>query len=275
MSVVLGIDVGGSTTKIVGFNGRKKLIGTLQVEAADQVTSLYGAVGNFLHLHSVPLKRVKTVVLTGVGASYISDRIYEIPTNRVDEFKAIGLGGLMLADLEQALVVSMGTGTAFVRATKDEVVHIGGSGVGGGTLLGLSERLFQENDIAAIEKLARSGNLNNVDLTIRDITNNNVIGSLPPELTASNLGKIKHTATDADLALGLLNMIFQTVGMLAVFACRNDAIKDVVVTGAMTIFPQARDIFSFLEERYGVRYVIPDNAIFATAIGAAYPYLDA
>ncbi|NLM46422.1 MAG: pantothenate kinase [Firmicutes bacterium] len=274
MSVVLGIDVGVSTTKIVGYNGGKKLIGTLQVKAADQVTSLYGAVGNFLHLYSVPLRRVKTVVLTGVGASYVSDRIYEIPTYRVDEFKAIGLGGLKLTDLEQALVVSMGTGTAFVRATKDEVVHIGGSGVGGGTLMGLSERLFQENDIAAIAKLARNGNLNNVDLTIRDITNNNVIGSLPPEMTASNLGRIRHTATAADLALGLLNMIFQTVGMLAVFACRNDTIKDVVLTGAMTVFPQAREIFSFLEKRYGIRYLIPDNAIFATAIGAAYPYLD-
>ena len=274
MAVVLGIDVGGSTTKIVGYNGKKKLIGTLQVKAADQVTSLYGAVGNFLHVHSVPLQRVKTVVLTGVGASYVSDRVYEIPTYRVEEFKAIGLGGLMLANLEQALVVSMGTGTAFVRATKDRVVHIGGSGVGGGTLLGLSEKLFQENDIAAIEKLARSGNLNNVDLTIQDITKN-VIDSLPPEMTASNLGRIKHTATDSDLALGLLNMIFQTVGMLAVFACRNDTIKDVVVTGAMTVFPQAREIFSFLEQRYGIRYLIPDNAIYASAIGAAYPYLDA
>ena len=46
MGIILGIDIGGSTTKIVGYRENGVLIGMLQVRAADQITSLYGAVGN-------------------------------------------------------------------------------------------------------------------------------------------------------------------------------------------------------------------------------------
>ena len=58
---------------------------------------------------------------------------------------------------------SMGTGTAFVRAAKGEVIHIGGSGVGGGALLGLSSIILNKSDIDAILALAESGHIENVD----------------------------------------------------------------------------------------------------------------
>ena len=48
MKATIGIDIGGSTTKIAGFTEEKKLLGTLQVKASDQITSLYGALGRFL-----------------------------------------------------------------------------------------------------------------------------------------------------------------------------------------------------------------------------------
>ena len=41
MGVVLGIDIGGSTTKIAGFQESGQHIGTLRVEASDRLTSLY------------------------------------------------------------------------------------------------------------------------------------------------------------------------------------------------------------------------------------------
>ena len=45
---VLGIDVGGSTTKIVGFreeDGKQVLIAPQRVRATDPLTSIYGAFG--------------------------------------------------------------------------------------------------------------------------------------------------------------------------------------------------------------------------------------
>ena len=49
MSIVIGIDVGGSTTKIVGYAHNEKAISRLKVEAADPVTSAYGALGKFIN----------------------------------------------------------------------------------------------------------------------------------------------------------------------------------------------------------------------------------
>ena len=40
MGIILGVDVGGSTIKIIGFPSDNKLVGTLQVRATDQITSM-------------------------------------------------------------------------------------------------------------------------------------------------------------------------------------------------------------------------------------------
>jgi len=268
VGIVLGIDVGGSTTKIVGFSGGE-LLGTLQVRAADQITSLFGAIGNFLRERGAALGGVERIVLTGVGASYIDEPIYGIETRKVDEFLAIGHGALYLTGLREALVLSLGTGTAVVRAGAEGITHIGGSGVGGGTILGLASRMLNKSDIDAVIDLAESGRLENVDLSVSDILGGN-IPSLPPDLTAANFGKIKSAASEADLALGILNMVLQTAGTLAVFAARNDTIRDIVMIGMLSIFPQAHKMQETFRSLYGLNFIIPPHSVFATAIGAGH-----
>ena len=51
MGVILGIDIGGSSTKIVGLAPDLSVIDMLRVKADDPLTSLYGAMGNFLSTH--------------------------------------------------------------------------------------------------------------------------------------------------------------------------------------------------------------------------------
>lgn len=268
MEFILGVDIGGSTTKVVIFDAEKNVVDVLQVKANDQITSLYGAIGNILYKNNLSLTKISKIVLTGVGATLINGNVYDIPTYKAQEFEAIGIGGLKLSGLDEALIVSMGTGTALVRATKDKSIHIGGSGIGGGTLLGLSSKLINENDIDAIIAMANNGDLKNVDLSISEISNTD-ISSLPPTATASNFGKIKSTANNADMASGLINMLFQTVGMLAVFACLDTNIKNIVVIGSMATLPQAKTFLGAVEAFHNVNFIIPDNAAYATAIGAA------
>lgn len=272
MGIVLGIDIGGSTTKIAGYLESGQRIGTLRVEASDRLTSLYGAIGNFLSTRSIALNDVACFVITGVGAALVEGDIYGIRTERIDEFVAIGNGGLALSGKEEALVVSLGTGTAFVRAGRLGCVHIGGSGVGGGTLAGLSWHIFHENDHGAMARLAEQGDLSKVDLMISDICTNEV-GTLPSHITASNFGKITNAASNEDIAMGLVNMVFQTVGMLSVFALKNDKVKDVVLTGSLANMSLAPKIMSVVEEISDVKFFIPENATFATAIGAALPFV--
>ena len=272
MKVILGVDIGGSTTKIVAFEEKQRVLDCLQVRAGDQITSLYGAIGHILYKCKLTLADVEAFVLTGVGATMVKGDIYGIPTHRVKEFEAIGKGALELTGLKETLVVSVGTGTAFVMASEKECRHIGGSGVGGGTLTGLSSRLLGETHIDAIVAAAEKGSLRKVDLAICDISDEE-IPSLPPHVTAANFGKVESTAAKEDFALGLLNMVFETVGSLAAFACKNTQIKEIVVTGSVAALPMAQKYLDGVGMLHGVKFIIPEQAIFATAIGAALQFL--
>ena len=278
MGVVIGIDVGGSTTKIVGFKREAEgysLVHPLFVRATDPITSIYGAFGRFTNENDLALSDIERVVMTGVGASYITKPIYSLRCDTVPEFRSIGLGGLYLSGLERAVVVSMGTGTALVYAEKGkEPEYLGGTGVGGGTLVGLSKKLLGLEDIDYIQSLSEGGDLAHVDLRIGDITKKDPGLTMPDHMTASNFGKISDGATDADLAKGIMNMVFETVGMLALFASRAKDNVPVVLTGNLTTVSYAKEAFAILSSMFGVDFIIPQNAQFGTVIGTALGGLD-
>lgn len=270
MANVIGIDIGGSTTKIIGFDD-EQILSPLLVRANDPIASVYGAFGKFMSVNKLALSDIERIMVTGVGSSFVTEKLYGIPTGKVDEFIAIGMGGLFLSKLPKAIIVSMGTGTALVKADGVNVKHIGGTGVGGGTLLGLSNRMLNVRNFDDLIETAQNGNLANVDLSIGDITRD-VLEGLPPETTASNFGKISDLASKSDLALGIINLVFQTIGMLSIFATRIDHIRDVVLTGNLTNVPQSRHIFKQLSHLFDVNFHIPENAEFATAAGAAISF---
>lgn len=275
MSVVIGIDVGGSTTKIVGFDRNGRLIEPMMVRATDPVTSIYGGFGRFTSENGLALTEIERVAITGVGSSYVGDPIYGLDCVTAPEFSSVGRGGLYLSGLGEAIVVSMGTGTAFIHASKSgEIRHLGGTGVGGGTLMGLAKKLLEMEDIDNIVALAEKGDLDRVDLRIHDITKSDIMPGMPADLTAANFGKLSDLAQKEDLALGIINMIFETAGMMALFAARSNGIENIVVTGNMTSISVARRVFDMLSKVYGVNYIIPENSQFATAVGAALGALD-
>lgn len=273
MSVVIGIDIGGSTTKIVGFERQgeeRRLLPPFLVSAADPITSMYGAFGKFLSENDLPLASIEKVMMTGVGSSYYSKSIYDLPCESVREFRGTGLGGLYLSGLDRAITVSMGTGTAIVFAERGkEMEYLGGTGVGGGTLTGLSKKLLGIETLEHLSMLAAEGNLENVDLRVGDFAKSSPIETMPSELTASNFGKISDIATKEDMALGLFNMVYETIAMVAIFAARGKGIRDIVLTGNLAVTPCAARFFPHLSEIFGVNFIIPERAQFATVIGTA------
>lgn len=268
MSIILGIDIGGSTTKIVGLDAGGRPIAMRRVQAQDPITSLYGAMGSFLFTNNFQLGDVSRIALTGVGSSYVEGDIYGIPTEKVEEFTAVGVGGLALSGQNRAVVVSMGTGTAFIWAEGGGVRHLCGSGVGGGTLAGLCSRLCGTRKYAQIVKLASGGDINNIDLTVGDITRN-THPSLPFDITAANFGNVSDDATAGDFAAGVANMVLQSIGTTAVMSCRACGCETAVLTGFMANLPQAEACFALFTRLHGIRFIIPENATYATAIGAA------
>lgn len=269
MSIILGIDIGGSTTKIVGLQSGGSVIAMHRVSAQDPITSLYGAMGNFLFTNGLELGDVSRIALTGVGASYVEGDIYGIATEKVEEFTAVGAGGLALSGQERAVVVSMGTGTAFIWAERGRPVrHLCGSGVGGGTLAGLCSRLCGTRKYAQIVKLAAEGDVNQTDLTVGDLTRNSH-PSLPLDITAANFGNVSDDASAGDFAAGVVNMVLQSIGTTAVMACRYCGCESAVLTGFMSNLPQARECFDLFTRLHGIEFIIPENAAYATSIGAA------
>ena len=208
-------------------------------------------------------------MITGVGSAFVGESMFGLPTTHVSEFEAVGKGGLYLSELDEAIVVSLGTGTAIIHAKKDEIVYMGGTGVGGGTLIGLSKKMLGVSNIDNIVELANEGSLDNIDLRISDMTSKDIIPTLPRKTTAANFGKLSDVATNGDIALGILNMVYESIGMLAVFASRHKNVGKVVLTGNLSILPQAEEVFESLSSMFKVDFTVPSLANFATAIGAA------
>lgn len=275
MRTVIGIDIGGSTTKIVGIRTegeRIELIEPIFVRATDAITSVYGAFGKFTMQNGLALEDIDRVLMTGVGSSFISKPLYSLNCEKVSEFNSVGNGGLYLSGLDEAIVVSMGTGTALMHAKRvgDRTVtkYLGGTGVGGGTLLGLSRKMIGVDNIEHLEQLCEDGDLSNVDLRIKDMSSDNSF-QINDEITASNFGKLSDIASQSDVALGIANMVGETIAMLAVFAARSYNLKNVVLTGNLTAIKAIARVFEGLEPLFGVKFIIPERSRFATVIGAA------
>ena len=206
MGIVVGIDIGGSTTKIAGFDQDKMLI-PVQISANNAIASLFGAFGKFLYDNQLALNDIEQVNLTGVGCAVIDQSIYGLPTYKVDEFTANGVGGGYFAQGKQEfMVVSMGTGTSFVGVKNGVPTHLGGIGIGGGTIIGLSKLILNTDDIDKIQELASTGRVGYIDLRIGDISEKPLPG-LNLEITASNFGKASSRANCEDKAAGIVHMV--------------------------------------------------------------------
>ncbi len=265
--MTIGIDIGGSTTKIVGVH-HGKIIQPLVVEANDPVASASGAMGKFMSVNKLDFNTLNKIMVTGVGSSFLDDHLLGLPIVKTDEFKALGYGGLFLTGLRKAIIVSMGTGTAYVKAHGNCIRHLGGTGVGGGTIAGLSKIMANLSSIDSIIEAAGKGRLDLVDLSVGDISQV-LIGNLPETITASNFGKVSDQANRDDLCKAILNMVFQVVGMMGIFAARTEKDQDIVLSGKLVDIKQARETFSELEKLHDVRFHLPEYATYCTAIGAA------
>ena len=269
--IVIGIDVGISTTKIVGIDEKGMVISPIRIKATDPITSLYGAFGKYLHDNKIKLDEVEHVMLTGVGAAYIDEHIYGLPTSKSEEFIADGLGAKYESKLDRMIVVSMGTGTSLVKCDGENIKHIGGIGIGGGTLAGLSRIMLKTDDIKQITNLAKDGDVSKINLLIKDISAKPLPG-LPMSAVASLFSNAKTNASREDIAKGLIWMVLQCIGSAPILSSLESGIKDFVLIGNLSLLPLCREVYPAMEKVYGVRFHVPKYSEFCTAIGAALDY---
>ena len=73
--------------------------------------------------HSIDLKSLKCIGTTGGRHKDLASSFKGIPIFKIGEAQAVGHGGLQMAKLEEALVVSAGTGTSMIACSFNFVTH--------------------------------------------------------------------------------------------------------------------------------------------------------
>ena len=115
-------DLGSTTTKIIEVDENNKIINKNIYQKEEPKKLLK----KFIESNNVKTESIEAIIITGVG-TIEEQEFLKIPVLYVDEFEAIGLGGLTASNKENAIIASIGTGTAFIKANKNEIKHLGGS----------------------------------------------------------------------------------------------------------------------------------------------------
>lgn len=221
----------------------------------------------FLKPLGLPFEKIRVVCVTGgkSGGLY-GKKLFGVPVRHVSEIDAIGLGGAFLAGKKSCLVASLGTGTCIVEMRNGKARHFGGTGVGGGTLLGLAKLLLGTKDVFELEAIAAKGNAQKIDLSVGDIIGNG-LGVVPARATGSNFAKLSSQKKE-DVAAALVKLVAEVNAIAIIFAGRASGLDEIVVAGKTPEVKGFRKRMQAVAGYYGKKLVFPKNAGIATAIGA-------
>lgn len=140
--------------------------------------------------------------------------------------------------------------------------------MGGGTLINMCQKFAGLNCFEEIEEKIKDADIGKVDLRLKDITKGSINNLLPPEITIANFGKIDKEASQEDIILGVLNMVFETIGMMGILATQNIPNKNIIVIGSVTKLTYLKNILDRLNKLQNVNFIIPKEAEWSVAIGA-------
>ncbi|KUP08392.1 hypothetical protein Q73_06550 [Bacillus coahuilensis m2-6] len=255
----IGVDAGGTLCKLVIEDNGKLHYKRFPTEHINMIKSL------------VSFDSFSTIHITG-GASHKLVDIFPRAV-QVSEFKSIALGTNILLQKEKwsassFMLVSVGTGTSIHFVSEEKVERVTGTGIGGGTLVGLGT-LLGAKDFEEIMKWSRLGDRTKVDLTVKDIYGN---GEAPLNalLTASNFAKTVHQSTSRnDHMVGIINMVAEVILVLALEAAKAYEVNDFVFIGS-TFYQNdvLKERIAMLQTEFKFHSIILEQGMYAGALGA-------
>ena len=216
---------------------------------------------------------VNFLAVTGGKHLNIGEKIESTRVIHVNEIEAIGEGAMNLSGLSEknpTIIVSAGSGTACILAKEGNFVHCSGTGVGGGTVLGLSKLLLGTTDPIEIAELAIKGNESSVDLILEDVVSG-PIGELPSDTTAVNFGKVSKIDSEIsreDIAAGIVNLVGQTAARVATSVATTFNAREIVVVGRSPSFNGLKNSLEQAASIMGFSPYFPENGEYASALGA-------
>ncbi len=265
MTDLVGIDAGGTLIKTVHLKEGEYNYKIFPLNDINEVVT-------WLKDHH-PKSKLK---ITG-GKQSVLAKLVENEVELVPEFEATTNG--VRAILERSnltlpddyLLVNVGTGTSIHSVHCKSAERLGGTGVGGGMLLGLSYLLTGRTDFSEITQLAAKGERNGIDLKVNDIYEG--ASPIDGDLTASNFGFIdrikQQEVKDEDVLACLIGMISESILMMAIPFTKTISTSTIVFIGStFQSNPLLKQQFERIEELFDINANFPPHGQFSGAVGA-------
>lgn len=222
----VGIDAGGSLIKIAYYENDHIHYKLYPITELERLT-------NWLQIIS-PTAEIR---VTGGKSAFLQSFIQQ-KTKFIEEFQAVTDGARLLLKKEghcvnDFILVSIGTGTSIYYVTENSYERIMGTGIGGGTFMGLGSLLSSHTSFKEIVAGADKGNRKQSDLLVSDIYEN-MESPLLGDLTAANFGKahLNKDATANDHLAALVQLIGETITLLATSVAQAKGTNQIVFIGS-------------------------------------------
>ncbi len=247
-----------------------ELVGKVRVKTAD--FALF--ISDIIEKYGINIDSIDKIIATGTSSSFLGDKFKGIDIIKIDEFNSIAYGGLILSKSDEAMIVSIGTGTTILYSNMRETTRLGGTGLGGGTLVGLSNAILIDEldktiNFLELIDMAKKGNKNNVDLLIGDI-NSGIILNMSKDITAANFAGMYKKANKEDYVAAVLNMILENIALLIKALYKGGRI---IIIGTIVSDIYVRNCLNKIAEYTNNKFTFIDDSEYAIAIGAWEYYL--
>jgi type II pantothenate kinase len=258
--MLAGLDLGASLHKVaLGRDPNLRDLALATFAAADREAAL-----RFIRDRS-PTR----VVITGGRADEAAAALAPTAASVVAEFDAWARGATLLAARagtpvdEPYLLVSLGTGTSILLVADGYATRLGGTALGGGTLVGLGSLLLGVDEFDAIASLARRGGRREVDLLLGDVYPETGL----PHATASHFGKV-HSRRPEDLANAVVNLVAENVALMAAAHALSRGVATVVYGGStLNANPALAEILTTMATYFSLRVVLLSDGAHCGAVG--------
>ncbi|KAB2441110.1 type II pantothenate kinase [Bacillus luti] len=230
MESIVGIDAGGTLTKIAYFDENKQLAfekfySLEQDKIIDWLKNING---------------MKQICITGGKAKQLQQLLSDsYKVVELNEFEATLAGVRYILKKEKHsinnfILTNIGTGTSIHYVYNDQYIRAGGTGVGGGTIMGLSKLLTNIDQFEDVIPLTKIGSRKDLDITVGDIYGN-ILSPIDTSLTASNFGKATNTNSNfskSDIIATVQGLVGEVVTALSLQFAETKDMEHIIYIGS-------------------------------------------
>jgi type II pantothenate kinase len=261
----IGIDAGGTLIKVANMKNGSLEFKKYPISQLEHVASWISGLEN------------TKICITGGKAALLKSLMSQ-KAEQIVEFEATCSGvRYLLAKYgiseEAYILTNVGTGTSIHHVDKSEQQRIGGTGVGGGTMMGLSQLLTGLSDYDTIVPLAAKGIRDRIDLKVSQIYKGTV-PPIPGDLTASNFGNILAMASTGELEkeellASVMGMVGETVATVSVLAAGQCGVSSIIFIGSSFIQNEfLKEVVQSYTKLRGAQPIFIENGEYSGAVGA-------